>query len=312
MTSLISLKQITKSFKSIRALDGVDLEVQAGITGLLGPNGAGKSTLIKLLLGLVKPSSGTASFLGYDVMKQGRQIRNRIGYMPEDDCYISGLSGVNAVQFSGCLSGIPKTESLRRAHEILDFCDMKQERYRMVDTYSTGMRQKIKFASAIVHDPEFLILDEPTSGLDPEERETLLKRIRLLASKMGKSVLISTHILPDVQAICDDVVILSQGKVKLSESLATLTRTAEPSFCIRVLDNLDRLADALEKHDVEVSKNPDGTLTVASQSPELPETIWSAAYDAQVSIQSLIPARNSLEEVFLSTVTDPPENGGTT
>ena len=310
MKSLISLKQITKSFKSIRALDGVDLEVQPGITGLLGPNGAGKSTLIKLLLGLVKPTSGTASFLGYDVMKQGRQIRNRIGYMPEDDCYISGLSGVNAVQFSGCLSGISKTESLRRAHEILDFCNMKQERYRIVDTYSTGMRQKIKFASAIVHDPEFLILDEPTSGLDPEERETLLKRIRLLASQMGKSVLISTHILPDVQAICDNVVILSHGKVKLSESLATLTRTTKPSFCIRVLENRDRFADSLRKQDVEVIKNPEGTLTVAGPSPELSGTIWRAAYDAEVSIQSFIPASNSLEEVFLSTITDLPETGG--
>jgi ABC-2 type transport system ATP-binding protein len=310
MTSLISLNQITKSFKSIRALDGVDLEVPSGITGLLGPNGAGKSTLIKLLLGLIKPTSGAASFLGYDVMKQGRQIRNRIGYMPEDDCYISGLSGVNAVQFSGCLSGIAKTESLRRAHEILDFCDMKQERYRMVDTYSTGMRQKIKFASAIVHDPEFLILDEPTSGLDPEERETLLKRIRLLASQMGKSVLISTHILPDVQAICDNVVILSQGKVRLSESLATLTRTTKPSFCIRVLENRDRFADSLRKQDVEVIKNPEGTLTVASPSPELPGTIWKAAHDAEVSIQSFIPARNSLEEVFLSTITDLPDTGG--
>lgn len=306
MTSLISLKQITKSYKSMQALDGIDLEVRAGITGLLGPNGAGKSTLIKLLLGLVQPTSGTASFLGFDVRKQGREIRNRIGYMPEDDCYISGLSGVNAVQFSGCLSGIPKTESLRRAHEILDFCDMKQERYRMVDTYSTGMRQKIKFASAIVHDPEFLILDEPTSGLDPEERETLLKRIRLLASQMGKSVLISTHILPDVQAICDDVVILSQGKVKLCEPLANLNRTTNPSFCIRAIDNIDQLAQALDTDDVEVIKNPDGTLTVASQAPELPEIIWKAAYKTGVNIQSLIPARNSLEEVFLSTVTESP------
>jgi ABC-2 type transport system ATP-binding protein len=117
MTSLVSLKQITKTYKSLPALDGIDLEIRSGITGLLGPNGAGKSTLIKLLLGLVKPTSGAATFLGYDVIKDGRQIRNRIGYMPEDDCYISGLSGVNAVQFSGCLSGIPKTEALRRAHE---------------------------------------------------------------------------------------------------------------------------------------------------------------------------------------------------
>lgn len=310
MTSLVSLKQITKTYKSLPALDGIDLEIRSGITGLLGPNGAGKSTLIKLLLGLVKPTSGAATFLGYDVIKEGRQIRNRIGYMPEDDCYISGLSGVNAVQFSGCLSGIPKTEALRRAHEILDFCDMKQERYRMVDTYSTGMRQKIKFASAIVHDPEFLILDEPTSGLDPEEREALLNRIRLLATEMGKSVLISTHILPDVQAICDDVVILSQGRVRLSEPLETLNRTKEPSFCIRVLEDMDQLAEALKKSNVKVTKNPDGTLTAAGQSTGLSEIIWRSAFDSGVSIQSLTPSRNSLEEVFLSTVADSRETEG--
>ena len=208
---MIQLNGIVKEYKNIRALNGVDLKIKPGITGLLGPNGAGKSTLIKLILGLIRITSGTGTILGHTLGKQGRQIRSRVGYMPEDDSYIPGMSGVEVVQFSACLAGLPNIEALRRAHEILDFCGMKQERYREIDTFSTGMRQKIKFAAAIAHDPEFLILDEPTSGLDPEERDALLTRIKSLCEQHGKSVLISTHILPDVQAICDDIVILAAG-----------------------------------------------------------------------------------------------------
>ena len=151
-----------------------------------------------MLLGLVRYSGGTGSILGHPLGRDGRRIRSMVGYMPEDDCYMAGMSGVEVVQFSACLSGLPDVEALRRSHEILDFCGMRQERYRAIETYSTGMRQKIKFAAAIVHDPELLILDEPTSGLDPEERESLLNRIALLHREARKSVVISTHILPDV------------------------------------------------------------------------------------------------------------------
>lgn len=284
------------------ALDGVNLEIQPGITGLLGPNGAGKSTLIKLILGLVKLTSGTGTILGHQLGTQGRQIRNKVGYMPEDDCYIPGMSGVEVVRFSACLSGLPSVEALRRAHEILDFCGMKQERYRIIDTFSTGMRQKIKFAAAIVHDPEFLILDEPTAGLDPEEREALLSRIRLLSTLSGKSVLISTHILPDVQAICDDAVILSHGQIRLSESLENLSRTESPSFSIRVYENREKLAEALKRRSLDPKFNPDGTIVIESDNPELSSIIWQAARDSGTVIQSLIPARNSLEEIFMATV----------
>ena len=224
MQPLISLQNIVKNYRRHRALDGIDLEIQPGITGLLGPNGAGKSTLIKMILGLVRLTSGSGTVLGHRIYKDARKIRNDIGYMPEDDCYIPGMSGVEVVQFAACLSGLPPVEAMRRAHEILDFCDMKQERYRDIETFSTGMRQKVKFAAAIVHDPKFLILDEPTSGLDPEERESLLRRIEVLYRDSNKSVLISTHILPDVQAICDSVVILSKGKVRLQRPLASSMR----------------------------------------------------------------------------------------
>ncbi len=299
---LISLTNIVKNYKTMRALDGIDLEIKPGVTGLLGPNGAGKSTLIKLLLGLVRITSGTGNILGHDLGSHGRQVRNLVGYMPEDDCYIPGMSGVEVVQFAACLSGLPTIEALRRAHEILDFCGMKQERYRIIDTYSTGMRQKIKFASAIVHDPQFLILDEPTSGLDPEEREALLARVRMLWTQCGKSVLISTHILPDVQAICDEVVILSQGKIRLNESLSKLSQTKSPSFSLRILGNEETFVKNMKQNGFPNLPNSEGDLVFESNDPRLAEIIWNTARESETKIHSMIPARNSLEEIFMATV----------
>ena len=302
MSHLIQLENIVKDYRSMRALDGVNLTIEPGITGLLGPNGAGKSTMIKLLLGLVRVTSGSGRLLGYDLYSQGREIRSRVGYMPEDDCYVPGMSGVEVVQFSACLAGLPRVEALRRAHEILDFCGMKQERYREIDTFSTGMRQKVKFAAAIVHDPDFLILDEPTSGLDPEEREALLSRIRLLSRENGKSVLISTHILPDVQAICDDVVILAAGKVRLHERLQTLSQTNSPSFNVRVLGDRDAFVQEVSHAGLKSVAAENGGLDISSDSPGLSEMIWGCVARSGVTVQSLLPAKNSLEEIFMATV----------
>jgi ABC-2 type transport system ATP-binding protein len=302
MTPLISLEHIVKNYRSMLALDDVTLTIGTGITGLLGPNGAGKSTLIKLILGLVRITSGSGTILGYQLGRQGRQIRNQVGFMPEDDCYIPGMSGVEVVQFSACLAGLPTIEALRRSHEILDFCGMKQERYRTIETYSTGMRQKIKFAAAIVHDPRFLIFDEPTSGLDPEEREALLNRIQLLSSQAGKSVLISTHILPDVQAICDDVLILSKGKLLLSEKLSVLNQTAAPTVTFHVLGNHEPIVEQLKRNGLQTSVAVDRSIVVESEGDDLTDQIWRAASQTGTTVQTLTPARNSLEEIFLSTV----------
>ena len=242
MQTLISLTGITKNYRDMQALNQINFELHSGVTGLLGPNGAGKSTLIKVILGLVKVTSGSGTVLGYRLGKDGRKIRNQIGYMPEDDCYIPGMTGIEVVQFAASLSGLPMVEGLRRSHEILDFCGMKQERYRKIETFSTGMRQKIKFAAAIVHDPDFLIFDEPTSGLDPEERENLLNRIRILSDEAGKSVLISTHILPDVQAICDHAIIIAKGKKVLSESLQNLNQLSSPTVTTRLEGRVEEFA----------------------------------------------------------------------
>ena len=302
MKPLISLQNIVKNYDTKQALAGVSLDIQPGITGLLGPNGAGKSTLIKMLLGLVRYSNGTGTILGHPLGRAGRRIRSMVGYMPEDDCYMAGMAGVEVVQFSACLSGLPDVEALRRSHEILDFCGMRQERYRAIETYSTGMRQKIKFAAAIVHDPELLILDEPTSGLDPEERESLLNRVALLHQQNGKSVLISTHILPDVQAICTDVVILAKGQVVLQDTLANLNRTSSPSVSFQVLGDHAPIVDHLAGRQFDVRLKPDQSILVESEQQNLAGEVWSAANETNTVIRSLTPAKNSLEDVFLRTV----------
>ena len=302
MTALIELVEITKDYGDIRALDHVSLEIRAGITGLLGPNGSGKSTLIKVMLGLLRKTGGHGRILDYELGVQNREIRAKVGYMPEDDCYLHGMTGVEAVQFMSQLSLFPDIEGLRRAHEILDFCGVNQERYRTVETYSTGMRQKLRFAQAIVHDPPILILDEPTSGLDPEERESMLNRIRLLARDYGKTVILCTHILPDIQAISDDVVILAQGKLQVADSLDVLSRPIKPSINIRIVGQLQGLKDRLTGAGLRVKEGHRDTLVVHGSPQELSTKVWSAARAEGVSIRSLTPSRNSLEQIFLDAV----------
>ncbi len=308
MTSLISLENLVKDYRNMRALAGVNLEIKTGITGLLGPNGAGKSTLIKVLLGLVRVTSGTGTVLGHPLGVEGRAIRNKVGYMPEDDCYIPGMTGVEVVQFSACLAGLPPVEALRRSHEILDFCGMQQERYRNIETFSTGMRQKVKFAASIVHDPEFLIFDEPTSGLDPEERESLLNRILILSKQAGKSVLISTHILPDVQSICDHVVILSNGAIRLNKPLDELNRPSAPTISVKTLGDFSAMKRWLEGKGLATNIH-NGTLIVESHDQDISTQIWRAAERTATIVQSLTPAKNSLEEVFVQTVAEANDAG---
>ena len=305
MQPLISLKSLVKNYRHHRALDGVDLDVMPGITGLLGPNGAGKSSLIKAILGLVRITSGTGTVLGHRLTADGKKIRNDIGYMPEDDCYIPGMSGVEVVHFAASLSGLPKVEGMRRSHEILDFCDMKQERYRAIETYSTGMRQKVKFAAAIVHDPKFLILDEPTSGLDPEEREALLQRIRVLCVDGGKSAVLSTHIIPDVQSVCDQVVILSNGQVKLNKPLVELNAVQVSSVEISVDRTQEDFVKRLQTRSFEVNQLETGNIEVTGESLEtLTNELWQAAEATSTMILSLKPAMNSLEGIFMETVAE--------
>jgi ABC-2 type transport system ATP-binding protein len=280
----------------------VSLDLPSGIVGLLGPNGSGKSTLIKALLGLVSVDSGQGRVLDCEWPAQVRELRDQVGYLPEDDCYIEGLQGIESIQMMARLSGLTRVEALRRAHEVADFCDMAQERYRTVDTYSTGMRQKLKFAQALVHDPRWLILDEPTTGLDPAQREQLLDRIAVLAREKGKSVLLSTHILHDVQRVCDWVVILAAGQVRVVDSLENLQRPSQAGLHVSVVSEPEPLCLALQARGISAERCGPSEIKVAGEGPEIARAIWEASREAAVLVQRIDQARNSLEQTFLEVV----------
>jgi ABC-2 type transport system ATP-binding protein len=298
MQNLIRLNNVTKQYGACRALDAVSLEIGTGITGLLGPNGAGKTTLIKILLGLVRATRGDGEVLGHVLPKQARLIRSLVGYLPEDDCYVAGLTGIEMVHYMARLWGQPYTEAMRRSHEIIDFCGLQQERYRDVSTYSTGMRQRLKFAHAIVHDPSLLILDEPTTGLDPDEREAMLGRIRWMATSADKAVILSTHILPDVQAVCDNVVIMASGRIRLTDQMKTLRRSAVPAVHVTVLGSIEALAAEAQRAGFETQQDSNGRLTILGFTEDAGVRLWHWAHAARVALRSVTPARTSLEQMF--------------
>lgn len=304
MPPVIDIRGLTKRYAGNFALKDVDLIVPPGVTGLLGPNGSGKSTFIKAVLGLVHVDSGMGTVLSRPWPQQVKTIRDQIGYLPEDDCFILGLQGIESVQMMARLSGLPTTEALRRAHEVLDFCDVGQERYRNVETYSTGMRQKLKFAQALVHDPQLIILDEPTTGLDPTQREEFLDRIHSLAHRFEKSILLSTHILHDVQQVCDQVIILVRGQVRVADSLANMQRPIHSGLQIRVVSNADRLADALRRDGLSVQTQTDSALLVQGESEAIAGAIWSTSQREGVLVERMDESRNSLEQLFMEIVSE--------
>jgi ABC-2 type transport system ATP-binding protein len=284
----------------VPALQGVSLRIRSGVTGLLGPNGSGKSTLIKALLGLVGTQSGAGRVLGLEWPAEVRAIRDGVGYLPEDDCYIAGLTGIESVAFMAQLSGLPGTEALRRSHEIADFCDLGEERYRPVESYSTGMRQKLKFAQSLVHDPPLLILDEPTTGLDPDQRESMLGRIRTLARKHGKSVVLSTHILPDVRAVCDQVIMLVRGRVQIVDTLENLSRPSEPTVHVSIHGDRSPLVQRLRTQGYTVDEESDGALRIAPLDTRQMAELWKLAAETGTAVRHLSPASNSLERIFFA------------
>lgn len=299
---IIELSGVSKAFGQRQALSEVDLAIRPGVSGLLGPNGSGKSTLIKALLGLVRPDSGNVRVLGHELPRAVRAIRDCVGFVPEDDCFISGLTGIESAQMVARLSGLSGLEALRRAHEVLDFADVGQERYRAVEAYSTGMRQKLKFAQALIHDPQLLILDEPTTGLDPDQRHSMLKRIGLLSREFGKSVLLSTHILPDVREVCDQVIILSRGRIRVMESLATLSQPVRSGLHLSTVGAADALVIELRQMGYEVLQQAQDQIDVIGMHSHDSSILWQAACRRQVCISRIEPATNSLEQIFLEAV----------
>lgn len=298
----VLLDGVVKRYGRRTVLDRVSCRVERGITGLVGPNGAGKSTLVRAILGLVRLAAGEARVFGIDPAREPRRVRRMVGVVPEDECTVPGLQAVEMVRYAARLSGLPGTEALRRAHEVLDWCDAGQERYRAVETLSVGMRQKVAFAAAIVHDPDLVILDEPTNGLDPLERQAMLGRLMTLAHDHGKTVLVSSHVLPDVQAICDRVIVLAAGRVRLTGSIAELTTPPVRQLVLEAAGPLDACLEALRARGFEARPAGAHAISVTDRGPAAAEEILRAANATGLAVRSLAPARRRFEEVFLEAI----------
>ncbi len=275
LSPVVDITGVCKQYGEIQALLDVDLRVESGVTGVLGPNGSGKSTLIKALARVwCAPRQVVAAFLVIRGPIMFASSETKSDTCPKTIVTSRGWLGSNLSPSWRRLSGLPGTEGLRRAHEIMDFCDIGEERYREVETYSTGMRQKLKFAQALVHDPPLLILDEPTTGLDPDQRQSMLSRIKTLAREHGKTVMLSTHILPDVRSVCDQVVMLVRGTVRLSDSLDNLSRPSEPTIHVSVYGDTSTLGRPGSPARTRGHGRRDGSLRVGGVSDEQTSLIW--------------------------------------
>ncbi|MFL5332580.1 MAG: ABC transporter ATP-binding protein, partial [Geminicoccaceae bacterium] len=230
----VTLDALTVQYGKNRALSGVTATFPIGAVGLLGPNGAGKSTLIKALLGFITPSQGAMRVLGLDVTTSAQAIRSRVGYMPENDGHIPGMNAVSFVAYCGELSGLPPVDAMQRAHEVLYYVGLGEARYRDIATYSTGMKQRIKLAQALVHDPDLLFLDEPTNGMDPKGRDEMLDLIRDLGHNKGVSLILSSHLLPDVEYTCDHLIVLDKGRIATSGGIGELKGPSGSIYELRI------------------------------------------------------------------------------
>lgn len=241
---LIVTRDLTKRYPGVTALDALSVSIEAGIVGLVGANGAGKSTLLKILLGLVPPTGGHAEVLGFDSRRDGLRIRSAVGYMPEHDCLPSDLSATDFVTHMGRMSGLPASAARERTADVLRHVGLYEERYRLIGTYSTGMKQRVKLAQALVHDPRILFLDEPTNGLDPAGREEMLDLVRRTGTEFGITVIVSSHLLGEIERVCGYLVAIDAGRLLRAAPLDSFTELTD-TLAIDVEDDGDRLVAAL-------------------------------------------------------------------
>jgi ABC-2 type transport system ATP-binding protein len=291
-------------------LNDFSCEIPEGCTGLLGPNGAGKTTLIKTLLGFVQPKSGTARILGDDVVASGPSIRQKIGLMPEQDCHIPGMTAVSFVAYAGELAGMPSAQAIRRAHEVLEHCGLGEARYRNVETYSTGMKQRIKLAQALVHGPKVLFLDEPTNGLDPRGREEMLDLIRSISHGKGVNVLVSSHVLRDIERVCDRVVVVMKGQLRATGTIHELKAIQGQPLDVEVREPNHAFASRLMEIGAVVGppKNNVYRVQLAGDVRQAHITVQTAARATNAQIRGFRVAERSLEDAFLDAVqpSEPP------
>lgn len=299
----VRITALTRKYEGVTALEDVTLAIPPGRTALLGPNGAGKSTLLKILLGLTRPTSGTVEVLGRDPTRDPLGVRARVGYMPEDDAHLPAMTAVELCAYGAELAGLPPNEAIERAHAALFYVGVDDKRYLPVEGYSTGLKQRAKLAAAIVHDPDLLFLDEPTNGLDPAAREEMLALVADLKARRGCDVVLSTHLLHDVERVCDHVIVLGGGKVMADAPLRELLGASDGRYTVRIKGDPDAFERALRAHGCTPEKALDASRSTwlvvpPIGAPDL-DAVWQSAVDAGVQVRHLAPRTASLDEAFV-------------
>ena len=301
---VVALDAVSVVYGANTALHAVTAAFPQGAIGLLGPNGAGKSTMIKALLGFVVPTQGRMRVLGIDVAVAPLDIRARVGYMPENDAHIPGMNAVSFVAYCAELSGLPRVDAMQRAHEVLFYVGLGEARYRNVETYSTGMKQRIKLAQALVHDPDLLLLDEPTNGMDPKGRDEMLVLIKDLAQNKNVNVIVSSHLLPDIEYTCHAVVVMDKGRVVAQGPIAGLKQARGQVFELRVKDprGPSAFVETLRAEGLECNLVEDAVMRVFVPGDEGAQKLFALALASQVQVRHLRPSVPTLDDVFAQAV----------
>ncbi|WP_219469690.1 ABC transporter ATP-binding protein [Nonomuraea rhizosphaerae] len=293
---ILATEGLTKRFPTVTALDRLTVTVGAGVTGLVGANGAGKSTLIKILLGLLPATAGTARVLDLDVATKGDEIRRHVGYMPEHECLPPDVSATELVVHLAQMSGLPRTAARERAADVLRHVGLAEERYRAIGGYSTGMKQRVKLAQALVHDPKLILLDEPTNGLDPHGRDDMLALIKRIGTEFGISVLVTSHLLGELERICDHVIVIDAGRLLRSSAIAEFTQATQ-TVTVEVEEGTQPLAERLTQEGQSVTQHG-RLLLVKVSGPETFDAIRDAAVDLDLCLIRLEQGRHRIEDVF--------------
>jgi ABC-2 type transport system ATP-binding protein len=298
-TAVIETTALTKRYPpNVTALDGLTVRVAPGVTGLVGANGAGKSTLIKILLGLIPPTSGQAQVLGHDCQSSGEKIRTLLGYMPEHDCLPPDVTATEFVTHLGRMSGLPPTVAKERAAESLRHVGLHEERYRLIGTYSTGMKQRVKLAQALVGDPRLLLLDEPTNGLDPAGRTAMLELIARIGAEFGISIVVASHLLGEIERICDHLVAIEAGRLLRADTITSFTQVSQV-LAVEVEEGMAQLQQELQARGLSATAQRDHrVLLVPLGGDDTYDVVRDAVADLALPLCRLEQRRHQVEELF--------------
>lgn len=295
---VITAKGLRKMYGPHLALDDVNLEIQRGAVGILGPNGAGKSTLFKCLLGLITTTSGEGSVLGLDIRTQGEQIRSKIGYMPEYNALDPNLFAVDQVRYAGELLGMNSKNATQRAHEVLEYVGLKDQRYRKIETFSTGMLQATKLACALVHDPDILICDEPTNGLDQRARSFMLQTLNRTVKEGNRSVLMSSHVMDDVEDLCDSIVMIHKGRIVVQSNIDDLVEQVDKEVEMVIWGGASKMESELSSMGLE-NRRLGRVIRIKVEDDSTVDKALQAAVSTGVQVRQMKEYEPDLEDVFL-------------